>query len=97
MGANNSARVAQCTKSDCRALGLGGRHGGPSVLPWSRKSYKEVIEPPVRLFVDIDRGIGENILKLLSFSLHLFSLKKSNFFEVLFLMSHFNHSLLHLK
>lgn len=40
-----------------------------------------------------------NVLKLpqLSSSLHLFSLKKSNFFEVSYLMSHFNHSLLHSK
>lgn len=65
MGTNNTARAAQHTKSDCRALGVGGRHGGPSVLLSSRKSYKEVIEPPDRLLLGInDRGIKENILKL---------------------------------
>lgn len=70
MGTNNTVRVAQCTKNDCRALSVEGRHGG-SVLPSSKKSYKKVIEPPVRLFVDInDRGRKENILKIKQVSYH---------------------------
>lgn len=45
--------------------------GGPRSCHQGGKSHKEVIEPPVRLFVDINnRRIRENIVKLKQVSYH---------------------------